>query len=98
MYARIAGSAMWKDGFIKKQNFDYGGRSIPSSYTVKLDSKKKPVMNVISVNLRKTSQDDAVKMVSVVAMLSAGGILVSCAYELVSFRGNTGVDNTISEI
>ena len=97
MYARIAGSAMWKDGFIKKQNFAYGGH-IPSSYTVKLDSKKKPVMNVISVNLRKTSQDDAVKMVSVVAMLSAGGILVSCAYELVSCRGSTGVDNIIIEI
>lgn len=97
MYVRIAGSAVWKDGFIKKQNFDYGPR-IPSSYTVKLDSKKKPVMNVISVNLRKTSQDDAVKMVSLVAMLSAGGILVSWAYWLVSFRGSTGVDNIIIEI
>lgn len=61
---KVTGEKVWKNGFIKKRNFNYGGH-IPSSYTVKIDSKRNPVMNVINVSLRKVSHDDGVdEMVS----------------------------------
>lgn len=62
------GGGKWLYGAIQKTNF-YGTavqRLTPWSYTVKLDSKKKPVFNVYSASLRKVSQvDGVVKMVSI---------------------------------